>query len=74
MAGVVYRIEGNRYTLFYLSGNTAKAIVLSRDQLGAKQEGMTMAFRKEMAGNPNYLEKWVATLTADTETAEDPFS
>jgi hypothetical protein len=66
LTGVVYGIQDERYTLFYLTGNTAKAVVLSHDEIGTKEEGMTAVFQEEMARNPHYLEQWVATLTNAT--------
>jgi len=32
---------------------------------------MTAVFREELARNPNYLEKWVATLTGDVRGEKD---
>ena len=58
--GVVYRVEGDDYVMFFLHGGVPTFVTLPVGKLGAREESLTAAFREQTARNPEYLEEWVA--------------
>jgi hypothetical protein len=58
--GVVYRVEGDDYVMFFLHGGVPTFVTLPVGKLGAREESLTAAFREEIARDPEYLEVWVA--------------
>ncbi len=59
-AGVVYRIEGDQYTLFFLYDGIPTFTTLPFSCIGPQEERLTERFRREMARNPNHLEEWIS--------------
>jgi hypothetical protein len=70
--GVVYRIEGNEYRMFFLCGGVPAFVTLPRKKIGPREEGLTAVFREEMAKNPEYLEEWVSTADRLGKSTKDP--
>jgi hypothetical protein len=58
--GVVYRVEGDDYVMFFLHEGVPTFVALPVGKLGTREESLTAAFREEIARNPEYLEEWVA--------------
>jgi hypothetical protein len=60
--GVVYRIEGDDYTMFFLYRGIPTFLTLPCRKIGPREEHLTAVFRGEMARNPKHLEEWVSTV------------
>ena len=58
--GVVYRVEGDDYVMFFLYKGVPTFVTLPVGKLGTREESLTAAFREQTARNPEYLEEWVA--------------
>ena len=59
--GVVYRVEGDDCTIFFLHEDVPTFVTLPVGKLGTREENLTAAFREQTARNPKYLEEWVST-------------
>lgn len=61
VAGVVYCIDDDNCTMFFLYQSVPTFVTVSHKKLGPIEEKLTTAFREQMAKNPKYLEEWVST-------------
>jgi hypothetical protein len=60
VAGVVYRSEGDQYTLFVLHNGIPTFVTMPLASIGPQEERLTGLFRREIARNPNHLDEWVS--------------
>lgn len=68
-AGVVYRIDGDNCTMFFLQQGIPTFVTVPQKKLGLVEKRLTTAFREEMAKNPKYLEEWLSTATKPSRSA-----